>query len=129
MRNYLKSCSINALIHSVGFALLIIINDITIRLYLAWGGEFGSRGIAPGAALRLVLALFFITNLTIIVIPQKKVKIGLAMAFVVVTAYFLLPSHPLRAAFYCATGGLITLYSIYCAVWVNNLVSVGRSAK
>lgn len=129
MSNYLKLCAINALIHSVGFAFLIIINDITIRLYLAWGGEFDSRGIAPGAALRLVLATFFIANLTIIFIPQKQAKIGLAMAFVVVTAFFLLPSHPLRAAFYCATEGLITLCAICCAAWVNNFAFGGRSAK
>jgi hypothetical protein len=117
MSNYLKICAVNLLIHCLGFATLVALNEFILRMYLAWGWEFGSRGIAPGAAIRLVLLTFFITNLAIVLIPARNIKFLTSIFFVLVTAWFLLPSHPLRAIFYCSSGLAITMSCIYGSSW------------
>lgn len=121
MNRYLKSCMITTFTHGLGLLGLIITNEIALKIYLAWNGDFDSRGIAPGAVTRLVLLLFTVLNLTIAITPIKSIKLGGCAAFIVLTAWILLPSHPLRTIFYCTTGGLITLCSIYFAAHLNRI--------
>lgn len=119
MSTYVKSSIVNILIHSLGLAALIAFNDIALHFYLSWIGDFGSRGIAPGMVIRLVLLIFCITNLLIAITPNRLIKIGLAATFILTTAWFLLPAHPLRTLFYCTSGGAITLLSIYLSSQAN----------
>lgn len=119
MSNYLKICAVNSLIHCLGFATLIVLNEFVLRMYLSWGWEFGSRGIAPGAVIRLVLLTFFIANLAIVLIPARKIKFLISILFALITAWFLLPSHPLRAIFYCALGLAITVLCIHSSFWAS----------
>lgn len=129
MNEKLSAYGINLCIHGLGLVLLLILNDIAIHLYLEWHGGFDSRGIAPGAVTRLIILLFAITNLAIALAPVKWIKILLGVFFIFATAWFLLPSHPLRAVFYCITGGALSFASIFSASWVNTVISRSRNAK
>ena len=60
MKNKIRVCAINLCIHSAAFALLVGLNDIAHKLYKAWIGDFGSRGIAPGSVTLLVILLFIV---------------------------------------------------------------------
>lgn len=122
MKNKIRVCAINLCIHSAALALLVGLNDIAHKLYKAWIGDFGSRGIAPGSVTLLVILLFIVFDASAAIIPLKAVKISLGVAFVLTTAWFLLPSHPLRAAFYCVAGGLLTFASISAASRLNDLI-------
>ncbi|MBU3059700.1 hypothetical protein [Pseudomonas indica] len=121
MKNKVRACAINLCVHSAAFTLLIGLNDIAHRLYKAWIGDFGSRGIASGSVTLLVILLFIGFNVLAAIIPLKAVKISLGVAFVLTTAWFLFPYHPLRAAFYCAAGGLLTFAAIFIASELNSL--------
>ncbi len=126
IKEKLSTYGVNLCIHGLGLVLLLIFNDIAIYLYQEWFGGFDSRGIAPGAVTRLVILLFVITNLVIALAPIKWIKILLGVSFVFATAWFLLPNHPLRAIFYCITGGSLSFASIFAASWLNNVISKSR---
>lgn len=123
MNGYLKNCTINVLTHGLGLVALIIINEIVLKTYLVWHGDFDSRGVAPGAVTRLVLLLFTAINLAIACTPIKSMKIGGCASFILLTAWMLLPIHPLRTIFYCTVGGLITFHSIYFAEHLNKCLN------
>lgn len=128
MSTYVKTSIVNILIHGFGLIALVTLNDITLHFYRSWIGDFWSRGIAPGMVIRLVLLIFCITNLLIAFTPNRSIKIGLAVAFILVTAWFLLPAHPLRALLYCTSGGMITLFSIYLSSQANKKLAWNKQS-
>lgn len=129
MKEKLSTYGINLCVHGLGLVLLLIFNDIAIYLYLKWFGGFDSRGIAPGAVTRLVILLFVISNLAIALAPIKWIKTLFGVSFIFATAWFLLPSHPLRGVFYCVTGGSLSFASIFAASWLNKVISRSRNTK
>jgi hypothetical protein len=117
-----RAVAINLIVHALAVAAFVIISNVAHIVHLAWLGEFGSRGIAPGAAIRLTLLVLIITNFLIAVVTSKTAKLVLIFLYIAIEAWFLFPSHPLRAILYCSAGAIISLIAVYSSAAANSMI-------
>lgn len=96
----------------------LLVNDLGLFLYKQLRGATDSRGYAPGAITRLALLPIVVANLCMAFAPRRALKIGIA-ALACGSLAWLLPYHPLRAAFYCEVLLALSLDAMTTATWIE----------
>ena len=99
--------------------LFVLANDLGISLYKQLQGGIDARGYAPGAATRLALLHFVVTNVFMAFAPWRTLKIGIAVLACCSLAWLLLPYHPLRASFYCGLLLALSLGAMMAAILIE----------
>ena len=117
-----RAVAINLIVHALAVAAFVIISNVAHIVHLAWLGEFGSRGIAPGAAIRLTLLVLIITNFLIAVVTSKTAKLVLIFLYIAIEAWFLFFFFFIRKILYCSAGAIISLIAVYSSAAANIMI-------
>ncbi|MGE8358700.1 hypothetical protein [Pseudomonas sp.] len=128
--NYVSASALNLVVHAAFCFAFVVVNDWGLTLYKQFVGEATSRGYAPGGATRLALGVFAIANAAIALSPWKILKGAWVAGAIVFLTFHLLPTHPLRAVFYIALTGVLSMAAIVLAAGiVQAMAARSKSAE
>lgn len=113
------------LVHLLSVVVYVLLNGLLVGWYKHYTGGLMSRGVSVGIALYMVFWFFAGMSLLIAVLPRVKGKLIATGVMVAVIIWFLMPGHPLRALFYSALSGGLSLLAIAVTGYLLTLTLKG----
>lgn len=99
-------------VHLFAVATYIALNGTLVGWYKQYAGGLTARGVSIGIAMYLVFWFFAGMNLLIALLPRVWNKVQATVFMVAIIGFYLMPEHPLRALFYTALSGGVSLLAI-----------------
>lgn len=99
-------------VHLFAVAAYVALNGTLVGWYKHYAGGLTSRGVSIGLAMYLVFWFFCAMNLVIALLPRVWGKVQATVFMMAIIGFYLMPDHPLRALFYSALSGGVSLVAI-----------------
>ena len=99
-------------VHLFAVAAYVALNGTLVGWYKQYAGGLTSRGVSIGLGMYLVFWFFCAMNLVIALLPRVWGKVQATVFMAAIIGFYLMPDHPLRALFYSALSGGVSLVAI-----------------